>query len=201
MSVEQVHNQPKVIKTFSGQRQLAMDPHKFALWLFLVTVTMLFAAFTSAYIVKQSAGSWRTFELPGIFLWNTGILLVSSLTLHLAYGYAKKDNLKLLRIGMVATVILGTLFLVLQIIGWEQLVAMNVFFAGGNASESFIYIFSGLHGIHLVSGVVFLIVVLVNSFNYKVHSRNMKTMDMCVTYWHYLDGLWLYLYIFLILNN
>lgn len=179
---------------------LSMHPKKFALWLFIVTVVMIFASMTSAYIVRQSEGNWREFDLPESFWINSGIILLSSLTMHWAYFSAKRDNLKNLKIAMIITTGLGVAFLVAQYLSWGDLVVMNVYFTGGNPAESFVYVLSGLHAAHLIGGVVFLIVTLVSVFRYRVHAKRMDQIEMCATYWHFLDGLWLYLFVFLLLN-
>ncbi len=179
---------------------LSMHPQKFALWLFIVTVVMVFASMTSAYIVRQSEGNWREFDLPSSFWINSAIILLSSVAMHWAYLSAKRDNLKQLKMAMVTTTILGVAFLVGQYLSWNDLVAMNVFFTGGNPAESFVYVLSGLHAAHLISGVIFLIITTVSAFRYRVHAKRMDRIEMCATYWHFLDGLWLYLFVFLLLN-
>jgi cytochrome c oxidase subunit 3 len=182
------------------RRPVSMDPIKFALWLFIVTIVMLFAAFTSAYIVRQAEGNWLDFSLPTIFYWNTGILLLSSLTMQWAYASAKRDNLKNVKTGIFLTILLAIGFLAGQVAGWGKLVDEGVFFVG-NPSGSFMYVFTGLHGIHLISGIIFIIIVLVATVRYKVHSKNIRLIEMCNTYWHFLDALWVYLFIFLLLNR
>lgn len=183
-----------------AEQPIAMHPKKFALWLFIVTVVMIFASLTSAYIVRQSEGNWLEFDLPEIFWYNSAIILLSSITLHWSYMSAKKDDLAKVRSGMILTSILGVIFLVGQWYSWGALVDRDVFFVG-NPAGSFLYVFTGLHALHLISGVIFLIIVLISSFRYQVHSKNMDTMEMCVTYWHFLGGLWLYLFMFLLLNH
>jgi cytochrome c oxidase subunit 3 len=180
------------------RKPLAMDPKKFALWLFLATVVMLFAALTSAYIVKRADGSWREFELPGIFIFTSIAVVLSSLTMHGAYLAARKDNLGMVKTLVVVTAILGITFLIGQVVGWSQLLAEKVHFSGGNTSESFVYLLTGLHGAHLISAIIFLIIVLVAVFRFQVHSRRLNQLEMCVTYWHFLGGLWIYLYIFML---
>ncbi len=179
---------------------IAMHPKKFALWLFLVTVVMVFAGLTSAYIVRQSEGNWLEYDLPGIFWVTSGIAVLSSLTLHWAYYSARKDNFVNLKIGMALTVLLGIGFLVGQWYSWVAMVDREVFFVG-NPSGSFLYVFTGLHAAHLITGVIFLIIVLISTFRMKVHSRDMTAMEMATTYWHFLGGLWLYLFMFLLLNH
>ncbi len=178
---------------------LSMHPKKFAMWLFIVTVVMIFAAMTSAYIVRQSEGNWLEFDLPQTFWLTSGIILLSSITMHWAYLSAKRDNLKSLRIAMVITTVLGVAFLIGQYMAWSDLVAMDVYFVG-NPGGSFVYVLSGLHAAHLIGGVVFLLITLVSVFRYRVHAKSMAQMEMCTTYWHFLDGLWLYLFVFLLLN-
>lgn len=190
----------KIEYTEQPKVTLSMHPKKFALWLFMVTVVMLFAAFTSAYIVRMSEGNWLQFELPQAFWITSGIIILSSITMHWAYVSAKKDNLDAVKLAMGITTLLGITFLVGQFIAWGELVDRNVYFVG-NPAGSFVYVFSGLHGVHLIGGVIFLLIVLIQTFRYKVHAKSLDQIEMCATYWHFLDGLWLYLFIFLLLNN
>jgi len=182
------------------EQPISMHPKKFALWLFMVTVLMVFAALTSAYIVRQAEGNWLEYELPEIFWITSGIVLLSSVSVQAAYFAAKKDNFLGLRIWMVLTVLLGIAFLVGQWYSWVALVDREVFFVG-NPAGSFLYVFTGLHAVHLISGVIFLIIVLISTFRYKVHSQALNTLEMATTYWHFLGGLWLYLFLFLLLNH
>ena len=180
-----------------------MNPKKFALWLFMVSVMMLFGAWTSAYIVKRGEPGWSSFELPEQFWLNTGIILLSSITMIWAHLSAKRDNLQQTKLALGITTALGVAFLAGQWLAWEKMVEMNYYFAGSgsSSSSSFIYVLTGFHGLHIVSGVVFLLIVLFAAFKYKVHSKNMLRMEMCSTYWHFLGVLWLYLFVFLLLNR
>lgn len=183
-----------------AEQPLAMHPKKFALWLFIVSVVMVFAGMTSAYIVRQGEGNWLEFDLPNVFWYTSGIIILSSLSLQWAYSSAKKDNFNNIKIGLLITVILGIAFLVGQWFSWEALVAEDVYFVG-NPSGSFMYVFTGLHAVHLISGVIFLIIVLISALRNKIHSQKLAQIEMCVTYWHFLGGLWLYLFMFLLLNH
>jgi cytochrome c oxidase subunit 3 len=183
-----------------AKKPLSMHPKKFALWLFIVTIFMIFAALTSAYIVRRADGNWLIFELPNLFLVTTCIILVSSGTMHWAYLAVKKDNLESAKLAIALTTTLGISFLAGQFLAWGELVKNSIHLVG-NPSGSFVYIISGLHGLHIVGGVVFLIVVLISIFQYKVHSKNLLRVEMCATYWHFLDGLWLYLFVFLLLTR
>ncbi len=178
-----------------------MNPKKFALWLFMTSVVMLFGAWTSAFIVKRADAGWAEIVLPWHFILNSGIIVVSSLTMIAATRAARKDNMELLKVFISLTTILGFAFLVGQFLAFGELVAMNEHFTGGNVSHSFIYVLTGAHAIHVISGVVVLLIVLVSSFRFKVHSKSMNTIELCATYWHFLGILWLYLFLFLTLNK
>jgi cytochrome c oxidase subunit 3 len=182
------------------QETLAMDPMKFILWLFLVSIIMLFASQTSAYLVRRAEGNWLEFEMPRIFWYSTAVLLFSSLAMQWAYFSAKKDQFKQLKIAISITFVLGLIFLGMQFEGWKQLVSMNVYFVG-NPSGSFFYVFTGLHGFHIISGLIVLFFSWMAAFRLKVHGKNLRRIQICVTYWHFLDILWLYLFVFLLTFN
>ncbi|MDH5474233.1 MAG: cytochrome c oxidase subunit 3 [Cyclobacteriaceae bacterium] len=188
----QLHIMEEPKKTFT------IHPKKFAMWLFITTVVMIFASLTSAYIVRQAEGNWLIFELPKILWVNSGIILFSSIFMHWAYVSAKNDNTKNVKIGIGAVAILGFTFLIGQVMAWGDLVNSNIFLVG-NPSGSFVYVLTGLHSIHLVGGLIFLLIVLKSTIKLKVHSKNMAQIEMCTTFWHFLGGLWLYLFIFLLL--
>ncbi|MFZ9505322.1 MAG: cytochrome c oxidase subunit 3 [Cyclobacteriaceae bacterium] len=178
------------------KKPLSMHPKKFAMWLFLATVVMIFASMTSAYIVRRAEGDWKLFELPSLFYWTSIIIVASSVTMHLAYLNAKKNLLQKTQTWITATALLGLGFLVGQFYAWGQLVSSNVYFVG-NPSESFVYVLSGLHGLHLVSAVIFLLIVWNSARLGKMGPKSLAQIEMCVTYWHFLGGLWLYLFVFL----
>lgn len=182
------------------QETLAMDPKKFILWLFLVTIIMLFASQSSAYLVRRAEGNWLEFEMPQIFWYSTVVLLMSSVAMQWAYFAAKKDQFQQLKIAISITFALGLIFLYMQFQGWKELVAMNVYFVG-NPSGSFFYVFTGLHGFHIITGLIVLVFALASAFKLNVHSKNLRRLQISATYWHFLDILWLYLFVFLLTFN
>lgn len=188
------------IPVVGNVRVKSVHPKKFAMWLFIVSVIMIFISLSSAYIVKKAEGDWLLFEFPSMFKVTSLIIVLSSISMHWAYISAKRNNIQAIRWSLALTTILAIGFVVGQYISWTELVAQDVFFVG-NPAGSFIYVFTGLHALHLIGGVIFLLIVLTNAFKYKVHSKSMAQIEMCATYWHFLGGLWLYLYLFLILNN
>jgi cytochrome c oxidase subunit III len=186
---------------FKDVKQTNVSPLKFTVWLFIISITMMFAAFTSAYIVRRSEGNWQDFALPANMLVNTILLVLSSIALQYGFFAAKKDNLKALKIALFVTFALGVAFLIGQWNAWSELVDNKIFFGGAtaNPSGSFLYVLTGVHGFHLVTGLIYLIIVLISTFKFKVHSKSLLQLEMCTTYWHFLGALWVYLYLFLII--
>lgn len=182
------------------RKPLAMHPKKFAMWLFMATVMMLFASLTSAYIVREAEGNWLYFELPSLFYYTSVVIVVSSITMQLAYFAAKKDQVERIKSMLVITALLGGLFLVGQFMAWGQLVRDSIYLVG-NPSGSFLYVLTGLHGLHIISAVIFLLITLNSAFKLRTNSRNMAQIEMCTTYWHFLGALWIYLFIFLTINR
>ena len=179
------------------EETLSMNPRKFILWLFIVSIIMLFAAMTSAYLVRRAEGNWLEYDIPSIFTYSSVVLVISSLTMHWAYLAAKKDNFGSLKIAITITFVLGAIFLYMQFQGWIELVNENVFFVG-NPAGSFMYIFTGLHGFHLISGLIVLVFALVAAFRLRIHGKSLNQLEIAATYWHFLDILWLYLFFFLV---
>ncbi|WP_247235893.1 cytochrome c oxidase subunit 3 [Telluribacter sp. SYSU D00476] len=182
------------------EETLSMDPKKFILWLFILSIIMMFASQTSAYLVRRAEGNWLEYDMPQIFWYSTAVLVASSISMHWAYLAAKKDNFKSLRIAISITFVLGLVFLWMQFLGWKALVDMKVFFVG-NPSGSFFYVFTGLHGFHLITGLIVLVLALLAAFQLRVHSKNLRRIQICTTYWHFLDILWVYLFFFLLTFN
>jgi cytochrome c oxidase subunit III len=183
-----------------AKKPLSMNPKKFALWLFMMSVVMLFGAWTSAYLVKRADAGWAEIILPDQFWTNSVIVALSSVTMIWATLAARRDNLNAVKQALSITTLLGIAFLVGQYLAYEEMVALKQHFTGSNVSHSFLWVLPAVHGLHIVSGLVFLLIVLVGVFRFTIHSRNMNQLEMCATYWHFLGILWLYLFVFLLLN-
>ena len=171
---------------------------KIVLWVGMASMTMLFAGLTSGYVVRQAEGNWLQFEVPSAFYYSTVILLASSLTIFLALKAAKKDQQQSLKTWLIITLGLGFAFIFSQFLGYDQLVKESVFFTGGNVAGSFFYVITGLHVAHLIGGILALIITAGKSILEKYNSRNLLGIQLCATYWHFLDFLWLYLFVFLV---
>lgn len=176
---------------------LTVNKWKFITWLFIITIVMLFASQTSAYLVRRAEGNWTEFDLPNIFWTSSVVLLISSICMHMAYLSAKKDQFTKLKLYISLAFGLGLAFLVMQYMGWQELQDGGIYLKG-NPSGSFMYILTGLHGFHLITGMAVLLYSFIAVYMKKVHSKNLIQIEVCATYWHFLDFLWIYLFIFLI---
>ncbi len=174
---------------------------KFLLWLGLVSIAMLFAGLTSGYLVRRETGNWVRFEMPAQFWFSTAVILISSITMNMALAAAKKSKFDFLPKAVLLTFFLGILFIVFQVLSWRALIAANIYAMGStsSASGSYLYIISGLHVAHILGGLIALLVVFFRAVNRKYTVSNYTGVKLCATYWHFLDGLWIYLFIFMLL--
>lgn len=197
-------NQFNMVNQFEQPKEDAgVHPLKFSLLLIIISIIMMFGAFTSAFIVRREEGNWLEFNLPSVLLINTLIIVVSSITMQMAYMAAKRNNLNQVKLMVMLTLGLGIAFLVGQWSAWAELVQNNIFFGGitSNPAGSFLYVLTGVHGFHIITGLIFLVFVLLAAFKYQVHSKKLLRTQLCTIYWHFLGGLWIYLYIFLQINH
>jgi cytochrome c oxidase subunit 3 len=168
------------------------------MWFGIISIIMLFAGLTSAVIVRKGDGNWLHYEMPSMFLWSTIAITLSSVVLVVATMAAKKDRQPVVKASVVGTMILGLLFVAMQLKGYQQLIGQEVYFTGANhnASGSFLYIISGLHLLHLAGGIIALCVVFFNAFKERYNSKNLLGLQVFSTYWHFLGLMWIYLYVF-----
>lgn len=175
-----------------------IHPHKFALWVGIGSILMMFAGLTSAYIVKRNQANWMTFDLPVSFWYSTASIILSSITIMLAVKAFKERAMSRYRSFTVATMLLGILFIFLQVIGFRQLWAIGLTLQS-NVSISFLYVIVGLHAAHVIGGIVALIVMSLKAFSNKIRNYSVVPVELVSTYWHFVDILWIYLLIFLLM--
>lgn len=173
------------------------------LWIGLGSIIMTFAGLTSGYVVHRSAkvaeNSWLQFPLPIEFAYATGAIVLSSLVIILAKSQLKKGNISMAGNLTLLTMFLGVLFLVMQWWGAQALMDQGYFFTGGNSASSWVYVIAGLHWVHALSGIIVLIYTWYRTAILKVHTaKEHQGFTASSIYWHFLDGLWLYLYFFLL---
>lgn len=180
----------------STQRK-KIHPHKFTLWVGLGSIIMMFAGLTSAYIVKESQPEWTTVELPTVFYFSTAAIIASSITIQMALKAFKERSMMAYRRLITITAILGTLFIALQLIGFNQMWQDGVDFKGSGAGQ-FLYIIFGIHVLHVLGGVIALLVIFFRAFSSRIRNYNPVTIELTSTYWHFVDLLWIYLLVFFI---
>ncbi len=176
-----------------------IHPYQFFLWGGLGSIVMMFAGLTSAYIVKKSQANWLEFELPNVFMVSTVVILLSSFTIQMAVKKQKEQNENQYRGFLAVTAILGLVFIILQIQGFRTLEGNSIALIGArsNSAASFLFVITGLHLLHVLGGVIALIWTSFRSFSSKNNINNDLPVKLVSNYWHFVDILWVYLFVFL----
>jgi cytochrome c oxidase subunit 3 len=176
---------------------------RFNLWLGMIGMFMMFAALSSGYIVYTAGGVDRGLKtiLPETFIYSTIAIVVSSATMHFAYLAAKNTEFGKQRLLLGATILLGIAFFVLQVEAWGILTDRGIVLVNPNASQSFIYIFTGMHLAHIIAGVLVLTRALIGQLRHIPQVNNVFRMELASVFWHFLGLLWIYIYVFLLLNQ
>jgi cytochrome c oxidase subunit 3 len=167
----------------------------------MASIIMMFGAFTSAYIVKQSAGNWLEFPIPTVFFINTAVIILSSIALQYSFTSFKNGKETGYKAGLIITFVLGMAFVILQVEGWSSLFSMGIDLKG-NPSGSFLYLITGVHAAHVVGGIAALFVAIFHAFGlkFKPTEKRMDRFELTLQYWHFVGILWVYLLGFLILK-
>jgi cytochrome c oxidase subunit 3 len=186
------------MEEFTEREKIARSK-KMMLWFGIVSLIMGFAGWTSAYIVSSSREDWLSdLSLPKEFYYSALVLLISSLSYIMAKKAVKEDRSQQATLYLVATFLLGVLFVSLQISGFYTFIDMGYYFTGptSNVTVSFIYIIAIMHIVHLIAGFISLSVVIFNQIKGKYDSQNLLGLELGATFWHFLDLLWIYLVLF-----
>jgi cytochrome c oxidase subunit III len=179
-----------------SRQQQRIHPHKFTLWVAIGSIIMMFAGLTSAYIVKSSQANWQNVITPTVFWYSTAAILLSSLTMQMALRSFKQREMKQYRLLILTTVLLGSLFVVLQWVGFRQLWHSGIQFTGLAGAGQFLYVIFGLHALHVAGGIIALIVMVVKAFFSHTKVYSSTGIEVAATYWHFVDALWIYLLVF-----
>ncbi len=180
------------------QQRKRLHPHKFMMWVAMASIVMMFAGFTSAYIVKRNQSNWLEFGLPSYFWISTGVILLSSVTIQLALVAFKARNMPRYRRLITITAILGVLFASLQWLGFMNLESSGVKLIGvnSNPSGSFLGVITGVHMLHVLGGVVALLIMFFRAFSSRQKNYSPVSIEIAATYWHFVDAIWIYLLLF-----
>lgn len=198
-------DKPKT-KRPTAQRDLfkRREPFHFMLWTAIVGISIMFFALTTIYGLRKGQHQWQGVSLPWVFWLSTASIMASSITLWQTNIAVKRELFRKSKLLLGATLGLGLLFIGLQVIGWQQLIAQKVYLSN-NVGGSFIYIISGLHIAHILGGILFLGLIFidivrhtsyVDSFIHSVNPPNQLRLKLVTIYWHFVDILWLYLFLF-----
>jgi len=173
---------------------------KTLLWVAIGSITMFFGGLTSAYLVTRGGADWLVIEFPKEFYYSTALIFTSSIALFFAKKATEKENYKQQRTLLVSTLLLGLAFVFFQIEGWKTLIDQNVHLTDKTTESRgpFLYTLTLSHLIHLAGGLISLIVVIFAAARKKYTPKNMLGLELASIYWHYLDILWIYLFLFLL---
>jgi cytochrome c oxidase subunit 3 len=174
--------------------------YKLLLIFAMISMTMMFAGLTSALVVSKSRPDWlKDFQMPTAFFFSTAIILLCSVTIHLAKKAIKNDNRKATTSLLLATLALGFGFVYYQFQGFDQLLQNHLYPVGGAGSItiSFLYVLVYVHLAHLSGGIISLLIIIYNHFKQKYNSSQFLGIELGAMYWHFLDFLWIYLFLFL----
>ena len=186
--------------THGSHDQKISRAKKMMLWFGIASMVMMFAGLTSAYVVSKSRPDWLVgFDLPLSFYWSTGVIIISSLTLIFAKKAIAEGNRSSASLFFLVTLGLGITFVVLQLDSFSSIISAGYYFTGSESSitTSFIYVIILAHLVHLAAGMIVLLVVIYNHFKQRYKPGQMLGLELGATFWHFLDLLWVYLFVFL----
>ncbi|WP_298363878.1 cytochrome c oxidase subunit 3 [uncultured Lutibacter sp.] len=168
------------------------------LWVSMISMTMMFAGLTSAYVVSRKRNDWVSFDLPIAFYTSTILIVLSSIAFILAKYFIKKNNRQLTTASLLSALVLGLGFVYFQFEGFNQLFNAGLVFAGAQSTvkSSFIYGITLAHLVHIFAGIIVLLVVIINHFNKKYSSKDSLGLELGAIFWHFVDILWIYLFFF-----
>jgi cytochrome c oxidase subunit 3 len=174
-----------------------IHPHKFTMWVAMGSIVMMFAGLTSAYVVRRNQGNWQEFNLPLEFWYSTAVILASSVTMYLSEKAFKSREMARYRTLITVTAVLGVLFAVLQGFGFADLHGQGIkLVKGSNPAAAFLVIITGLHALHVLGGVVALLIFFIRAYSSKLKNYSSVPVEVLATYWHFVDVLWIYLFMF-----
>jgi len=185
--------------TLEEQESRKGKTYKMLLLFGMISIFMIFAGLSSGFVVSKSRPDWlKDFQLPSAFLLSTLTIIASSFTFHFALKAIKANNRSLTTTLLLVTLLLGLTFIFLQFEGFSQVVANGYFFTGSESTitTSFLYIMVIVHVVHLIGGIISLIVVIYNHFKQKYNSTQTLGIELSAMYWHFMDIIWVLLFLF-----
>jgi cytochrome c oxidase subunit 3 len=185
------------VAAYPGTESGSMPAAKIGLGVFLAVVGCLFALFASAYFMRMELTDWRAMPLPPLLWINTGVLALSSVALQCALIAARRRQLDMVRLGLVTAAITTLAFLGGQLMAWRELTG-DGYMLTANPANSFFYLLTGMHGLHIVGGLIALAVVAKHAWTPQWPSDRLRLgVELCAMYWHFLLFIWVGLFILL----
>jgi cytochrome c oxidase subunit 3 len=181
-----------VLVDFRGDSASSLPPAKIGLGVFLAVVGSLFALFISAYSMRMSMVDWRSLPVPKLLWFNTGVLITSSIALQWAYMAARRNDMDGIIIGLLSGGVSAVIFLVGQLLAWQQLKVAG-YFVASNPANSFFYLITAMHGLHLMGGLVALGRTTAKVWRGAEMTQLRLSVELCAIYWHFLLLVWLVL--------
>jgi len=177
--------------------------YRIGMWVALAGISMMFTALTSAYIVRaNTSNDWRPIVMPRLLWLSTALIFLSSISFEVARRSLKQGKARIYQRWLLLTVLLGLAFLATQLMSWRQLVAQGIY-VSSNPHSSFFYVLTGAHGLHLLGGVLALDFLLLRSWRNRYEedavAKRQAVANAVALYWHFMDGLWIYLFLLLFL--
>ena len=172
---------------------------KMMLWFGMISLTMSFLGITSGYIVSKERADWLTdFQIPEAFYISLFIILFSSITFYFAKKYVIAQQKKQGMIFLIITFLLGVTFITLQFKGFSEIISSGYFFTGSESTitTSFIYLVVLLHLTHMLAALISVLVVIYNHYKQRYTIGNTVGIEIAATFWHFVDVLWIYLFLF-----
>src|SRR5690606_5000943 len=186
--------------TQGTDREKLRRAKKMMLWFGIVSLIMGFAGWTSAYIVSSKREDWiADMDLPPAFFISTAVIILSSITYALAKRAVGRDAQRQGSLLLAITLGLGLTFVILQFVGFSQMLDSGYYFTGPTSSikMSYVFLIAAVHIAHLLAGLISLIVVLLRQLGGNYRPGDMLCLELCATFWHFLDYLWVYLILFM----
>ena len=205
-----MNNTSPNIDTYRDPEFTKIHPLQMMLYFLIGSLSMLFIGLTAAYFMSKDAWTWSQFRFPRVFLLSTVAIVASSFSIQRAVVFYQNDDSEKLKKSLLTSLVLTSLFLILQIMGWFDLYAKGIYLAG-KPDGSYLYLISGLHALHVIVGLAILghyyevtkkkLQGSVDSLLFFTEPKQERKLRMIVIYWHFVDVLWIYLLLFFLFNH
>jgi cytochrome c oxidase subunit III len=163
----------------------------------MIPITIFFAAIVFVYLAHEMRKGWTPIAMPSAIMFSTLVLIISSISLEMARKSLKLKLLENFKRWVMLSTVLGITFFATQLIAWKQLMAKGVYVEATNPHATFFYVLTSAHALHLSVGLIGLCYVLFGAIYYRFNAERRNAVDVTTVYWHFMDGLWIFLFLLL----